>query len=58
MNTAPKVPPKTITKAVNWMMEPTLPPSRTCPPMIAVNPSAKPIRVALSMGPIQLELMG
>src|SRR5574343_11445 len=47
-NTAPRVPPSTISSAVGWTREPTCPPSRICPPMMATKPIARPARLILS----------
>src|SRR5512140_2555053 len=46
---APAVPPKTMTAAVPWTMEPADPPSRTFPPTIATTPRRIPMMLARSI---------
>src|SRR6185503_8382489 len=45
---APRVPPKTMTAAVNWTIWPTWPPSMSCPPRMAPTPSRVPRTLAIS----------
>ena len=47
-NTAPIVPPSTISKAVGWTSELTCPPSSIWPPMIATRPNINPAKLSLS----------
>ena len=47
--TAPSVPPNTMTAAVPCMIEPTWPPSSSCPSRMKPNPPTSPAMVVMSM---------